>query len=228
MAAVPVFSGVSYSGSSGSGGGAEDSKLQEEIKLYENARQREDYDNRANVFSLIKTIEALEKAYIKDAVTPDQYTTSCNILLDQYNAAFKLIKTSFASVETFAQRYMLHCPAAMERIKEGHPITVRDNKGNTSKAIAEIVSLFITIMDRLRLEIRAMDELHPDVKELYETMSRMSSLSATFEGKLKVRKWLDEMGSMQASDELSEDQARQMLFDLEGAYNDFNRFLSQS
>ena len=223
--AVPVFSNVS--------GGAQrppppNPKLQEEVKLYDNARQREEYDNRANVFSLIQTMEALEKAYIKDAVTPDQYTASCNILLDQFNAAFKLIKDSFVDVDAFAQKYMLHCPAAMERIREGHPITIRDNRGNVSKAIAEIVSLFITIMDRLRLEIRAMDELYPDVKELYETMSRMSSLPPAFEGKMKIKKWLDDLSSMQASDEISEDQVRQMLFDLESAYNDFNRFLSQS
>lgn len=202
--------------------------LQEEIKLYENARQREEIDNRANVFSLIRTIECLEKAYIKDSVTPDQYTSSCNLLLDQFNAAFKLIKDKFPDVESFAKKYLLHCPSAMERIKEGRPITVRDNRGNVSKSIAEIVSLFITIMDRLRLEIRAMDELYPDVKELYEIMSRMSSLPAGFEGRTKVKKWLDELHQMQASDELSDEQSRQMLFDLESAYNDFNRFLSQS
>lgn len=205
-----------------------DPKLQEEIKLYDNARQREEYDSRANVFSLIKTIEALEKAYIKDAVTPDQYTSSCNILLDQYNAAFKLIRDNFDTVEAFVSKYMLHCPAAMERIKEGHPITVRDNRGNVSKAIAEIVSLFITLMDRLRLEIRAMDELYPDVKDLHETMCRMSALSPTFEGRTKVKKWLDQLSSMGASEELDEDGARQMLFDIESAYNDFNRFLSQT
>ena len=33
------------------------------------------------------------------------------------------------------------------------------------------------------------------------------------------------MGAMKASDELSEDQARQMLFDLETAYNAFNKSL---
>ena len=223
--AVPVFSNVS---SVTHRPVPPNPKLQEEIKLYDNARQREEYDNRANVFSLVQTIEALEKAYIKDAVTPDQYTSSCNILLDQFNAAFKLIKDTFPDVESFAHKYLLHCPAAMERIKDGRPITVRDNRGNVSKAIAEIVSLFITVMDRLRLDIKAMDELYPDVKELFEIMSRMSALSVTFEGKQKVKKWLDELSAMQASDELSEDQARQMLFDFESAYNDFNRFLSQS
>ena len=202
--------------------------LEEEVKLYENARQREEFDNRANVFSLIKTIEALEKAYIKDAVAPDQYTTSCNILLDQFRAAFRLVKDSFDDVQAFTGKYMLHCPAAIERIKEGRPITVRDNRGNISKTIAETVSLFITVMDRLRLDIKAMDELHPDVKELFETMSRMSALPPTFEGKLKVQKWLNELQAMQASDELSDEQSRQMLFDFESAYNDFNRFLSQT
>lgn len=202
-------------------------KTMEEIRLHENAREREEYDNRANVFSLIQAIQALEKAYIKDAVSPKDYTTQCNLLLVQFKAAFKLINEKFPTVESFTKRYLLHCPVAVERIKEGRPISFKDDSGNMSKSIAEIVSLFITIMDRCRLDIRAMDELYPDVKELYEIMSRMSSLPSSFEGSVKVKKWLEELSNMQASDELSEDQARQMLFDLESAYNDFNRFLSQ-
>lgn len=220
---VPVFSDVG----GGSHGYQETDKNMEEIKLYENAREREEYDNRANVFSLIQAIQALEKAYIKDAVSAQDYTAQCNLLLVQFNAAFKLIKEKFPTVEAFTKRYLLHCPVAVERIREGRPISVKDDRGNVSKSIAEIVSLFITIMDRCRLDIKAMDELYPDVKELYEIMSRMSSLPTSFEGLIKVKKWLDELSKMQASDELSEDQARQMLFDLESAYNDFNRFLSQ-
>ncbi len=219
---VPVFSNVGGSSSSYK----DSDKTMEEIRLHENAREREEYDNRANVFSLIQAIQALEKAYIKDAVSPKDYTTQCNLLLVQFKAAFKLINEKFPTVEAFTKRYLLHCPVAVERIKEGRPISFKDDS-NISKSIAEIVSLFITIMDRCRLEIRAMDELYPDVKELYEIMSRMSSLPSSFEGSTKVKKWLDELNNMQASDELSEDQARQMLFDLESAYNDFNRFLSQ-
>lgn len=198
------------------------------MKLYESAREREEIDNRANVFALIQTIQALEKAYIKDAVTPSDYTKQCNLLLVQFAASFKLVKEKFPTVEDFSKRYLLDCPAALERIREGRPITVKDDRGNMSKSIAEIVSLFITVMDRLRLDIHAMDELHPDVKELYETMNRMSALPGNFEGREKVRKWLDSLNAMQASDELSEEQSRQMLFDLESAYNDFNRFLSHA
>ena len=52
----------------------------------------------------------------------------------------------------------------VERIKEDRPITIKDDKGNTSKLIAEIVALFITVMDKLKLEMRSMDDLHGELK----------------------------------------------------------------
>ena len=60
----------------------------------------------------------------------------------------------------------------MERIKEDRPITIRDDKGNTSKCIADIVSLFITSMDKLRLDIRANDELQPDLSIFFLNLIR--------------------------------------------------------
>lgn len=45
---------------------------QQEVKLYKNAREREKYDNMAELFAVVKTMQALEKAYIKDCVTPSE------------------------------------------------------------------------------------------------------------------------------------------------------------
>jgi hypothetical protein len=42
---------------------------------------------------------------------------------------------------TFYSYFQLDCAAALERIKEDKPITIKDDKGNTSKCIAEIVSV---------------------------------------------------------------------------------------
>ena len=58
--------------------------LQQEVKLYSHAREREQVDNEAVVFALVQTIQMLEKAYIKDAVQPKEYTASCSKLLVQY------------------------------------------------------------------------------------------------------------------------------------------------
>ncbi|XP_077991308.1 vacuolar protein sorting-associated protein 28 homolog [Glandiceps talaboti] len=201
-------------------------ELYEEVKLHRNAREREKYDNLSELFAVINTLQNLEKMYIKDAVHSKEYTAACSRLLVQYKAAFKQVESSeYPTVEEFCRKFRLDTPAAMERIKEDRPITIKDDKGNTSKCIADIVSLFITIMDKLRLDIKANDELQPDLKELMETINRMSSLPSDFEAKPKVNKWLQTLGSMTASDELDEDQVRQMLFDLESAYNDFSRAL---
>jgi len=179
----------------------------------------------ADLYAVINTLQSLEKAYIRDAVLAKEYTATCSKLLVQYKAAFKQVQSEFQTVEAFMKKYRLDCPAALERIKEDRPITIKDDKGNTSKCIADIVSLFITIMDKLRLEIRAMDEIHPDLRELTETMTRLSILPEDFEGKEKVQRWLDKLGEMQASEELDDSEVRQMLFDLESAYNGFNRVL---
>jgi len=78
------------------------------------------------------------------------------------------------------------------------------------------------------LDIKAMDELQPDLRDLMDTINRLSMLPADYEGKQKVSDWLSSLSSMNASDELNETQVRQLLFDLESSYNEFNKLLHQS
>ncbi|XP_056636199.1 vacuolar protein sorting-associated protein 28 homolog [Diorhabda carinulata] len=204
-------------------------ELYEEVKLYHNAREREKYDNLADLYAVINTLQHLEKAYIRDCVVAKEYTGACSKLLVQYKAAFRQVKSDeFPTPDAFVKKYRLDCPAALERIKEDRPITIKDDKGNTSRCIADIVSLFITIMDKLRLDIRSMDNLHPDVRDLVDTMNRLSILPSDFDGKQKVAEWLNTLNEMQASDELSESQIRQFLCDLESAYASFNKVLHNS
>ncbi len=73
-----------------------------------------------------------------------------------------------------------------------------------------------------------MDELYGDLKDLADGLSRLSLLPSDFEGKAKVKSWLDVLGGMSASDELTDVQARQMLFDLESSYGSFNKVLHQA
>lgn len=201
-------------------------ELFEEVKLYRHAREREKYDNMADLYALINTLQNLEKAYIWDCIPSQEYTAACSKYLVQFKVAFKQVQNDeFPTVDAFVKKFRLDCPAALERIKEDRPITIKDDKGNTSKCIADIVSLFITLMDKLRLEIKAMDQLHPELKDLDDTMNRLSIINEGFEGKEKVSNWLSTLNSMQASDELSDNQVRQLLFDLESSYAAFNNLL---
>lgn len=201
-------------------------ELYEEVKLYRNAREREKHDNMAELYAVVSTLQHLEKAYMRDCVKPQEYTAACSRLLMQYKVAFKQVQgDEYPSIDTFVKKYRLDCPAALERIRENKPNTVKDDKGNTNKYIAEIVSLFITLMDKLRLEIKAMDMIQPELRDLRDTMDRLIMLPEDFEGKQKVEEWLNTLGEMSASDELSETQVRQLIFDLEMSYGAFNKCL---
>lgn len=201
----------------------------EEVRIYRNPREREKYDNQAELFAVINTLQQLEKAYIKDCAPAKEYTSHCSKLLVQYKAAFKQVQSDeFPTVDDFMKKYRMDCKLALERIRADRPITIKDDKGNTSKLIAACVAGFITGMDKLRLEIRSMDDLYPDVKDLAENLSRLSLLPADYEGRNKVEKWLTILNAMEASDELTETQARQMIFDLDTSYNELNVVLHSS
>nr|XP_031546333.1 vacuolar protein sorting-associated protein 28 homolog isoform X2 [Vicugna pacos] len=138
----------------------------------ETSRSYMRYDNMAELFAVVKTMQALEKAYIKDCVTPNEYTAACSRLLVQYKAAFRQVQGSeISSIDEFCRKFRLDCPLAMERIREDRPITIKDDKGNLNRCIADVVSI------------------QPDLRELMETMHRMSHLPPDFEGRQTVNQW---------------------------------------
>lgn len=56
----------------------------------------------------------------------------------------------------------------------------------------------------------------------------MEGLPSDYEGIAKSREWLVTLNSMRAADELSEDQARQLLHDLDTSYSGFFRYLEMT
>ena len=44
----------------------------QEMRLWNDADEREKHETLADLFSIIKTVEHLEKAYIRDSITPKE------------------------------------------------------------------------------------------------------------------------------------------------------------
>lgn len=64
------------------------------------------YDNLADLFAVINTLQHLEKAYIRDCVTAKEYTAACSKLLVQYKAAFKQVQSSeLPNIDAFVTSY---------------------------------------------------------------------------------------------------------------------------
>lgn len=202
------------------------------IELATDRTKRAHYDSLADHYSLIIALQHIETAYVRDAISADDYTRQCQKLLAQYKTHSESLMELVPSIEQFMQDYDMKCKAALNRIREGVPATVLhggghdDNKGNEVK-VFQCSQHFITLMDSLKLGMKAVDEVHPHLSDLMDSLTKVGGLSPDHESKLKVKDWLLRLGRMKAHEELSPDDVRQMSFDIESAYNSFYRWLQQ-
>lgn len=203
--------------------------LQHEVPLYETSRERELMDDKANLYAIILATEHLERAYARDALTPKEYTAQCKKLISQFKLAERVLRNE-TSTEAFMALYDMDCPRARERLlKMGVPEPMKGGSDEASHAVtvAETVQHFITTMDAVKLEQRAVDELQPLLSDLMETLTRVPDTPNDFEPNRKIRKWLLKLNGMRAVDEIDDDDARQLYLDLDSAYSEFTRYLKR-
>jgi len=212
--------------------------LDDEVRLYTKVAERETYESLAELFSIVVSLELLEKGYIKDTIPHARYTPACLRLLAQYKTLLKnpAVDAAFGDLDAFRAAYRISYPAATERLRIGVPATVEQpghhaspehqeghqsghggQTGISARAAAEATQTFITFMDALRLNYKAKDQLHPLLSEVMTTLNRATT--ADFDGRGKIVQWLITLNQMRATDEVSQEQSREMLFDLEHAYN---------
>jgi len=204
----------------------------DEVPLFETSREREALDEKANLYAIILATEHLERAYARDAISPKEYSTQCKKLISQFKLAERVLRGA-VTTEDFMALYQMDCPRAAERLlKMGVPEPIKggdDNDRHNSHAVtvAETVQHFITTMDAVKLEQRAVDELQPLLSDLMDTLTRVPDTPNEFEPNRKVQKWLETLNQMRAVDEISDEDARQLYLDLDSAYSEFTRYLKR-
>ena len=207
---------------------------EEEIELYQSSRERQAYDDQATLYAIILATEHLERAFSKDAITNEEYTAECNKLISQFRLAEKAVlgSNAVASTEAFMKLYEMDCPRAHERLlKMGVPEPIRQTTSEhqvVAVTVAETVQHFITIMDAVKLEQKAVDELQPLLSDLMDSLTRLPETPNNFEPNRKVQQWLQKLNAMRAFDEIDDEDARQLYHDLDSAYSEFTRYLKRS
>ncbi|CAK9439538.1 uncharacterized protein LODBEIA_P36380 [Lodderomyces beijingensis] len=148
-------------------------------------------------------------------------------------------------LELLMAKFGLNCPQAMARLKSGVPSTVEraseiqlesgsangnesgngnsnNNNNNNASAnarlIAEITGNFITLMDAVKLNYRARDQLHPLLSDLVVNLNEFSE-NIEFQGKSKLVNWLIKINNLEK--ELGQEDADTFLDDLDLAYKGF-------
>ena len=77
------------------------------MKLSNSTAERDLYDSLAEIYSIIITLDGLEKAYIKDSIPEAEYTDLCSRLLKQYKSTLSddAVSREFVDLETFKQKW---------------------------------------------------------------------------------------------------------------------------
>lgn len=203
------------------------------VRLSENRAETNRFDRLADLYSILVALEHVETLLLRDVVSSREYGSACSKLIFQYKVWMDSNSSLITSIEDFVREYSIPCNAALLRLKSGLPATLAhgqsdtdSNKRNDTAELLTITELFITAMDALKLSMFAVDQLFPALKDILDGLSRLHSLPSDHEVYGKVRHWVTTLNSMKASDELNDDQARQLSFDLDQAYSSFKRFIS--
>ncbi|EDO15356.1 hypothetical protein Kpol_457p7 [Vanderwaltozyma polyspora DSM 70294] len=223
------------------------STLNEEIVLFENTvslKEKEAIETLSDIYSIIIAIDQVEKAYLKDSVSNEEYTSTVNKLLIQYRTYLSNdnedLQRLFGDLNAFKERYNIVAPNAITRLERGIPVTVEhaiesnspnaesggsSNIANNAKGkhIAEATGNFITIMDALKLNYKAKDQLHPLMAELLLSVNRVTQ--SDFENRGKLIEWIVKINKMKVDAVLTDTEARELLFDLDLAYKSFYALL---
>jgi ESCRT-I complex subunit VPS28 len=125
----------------------------------------------------------------------------------------------------------MEVPRATERIRIGLPSTVTapsiaaasSSNGSNGTLILEATQDFITFLDALKLGLLAKDQLHPLLSDLIQSVNKVTDKD--FDGRGKIVQWLIALNHMRATEELSEDQARELELDMNSAYQGFKATL---
>jgi ESCRT-I complex subunit VPS28 len=90
--------------------------------------------------------------------------------------------------------------------------------------ILEATQEFITFLDAVKLGLLSKDQLHPLLSDVIQSVNRVTDKD--FDSRGKIVQWLITLNQMKASDELSEQQARELELDIQQAYQGFRRTLT--
>lgn len=81
--------------------------LDEEVKLADSAAERDLVDSLAEIYSIIRTLDGLERAYQKDALPESEYTEMCSKMLKQYKSILndETVSGAFVDLDTFCRSW---------------------------------------------------------------------------------------------------------------------------
>lgn len=197
------------------------------------AQERREASMLAELYSILITTEHLEAAFVRGVISNEEYERNCMQLLAQFKTLQNGLREKCPDIRAFVRDQGLHCPLAEERLLgTGVAATALFAHGTSATTGKESLACFkasegfITLSDALKLNLTAVDELLPLVRDLQASIIGIPNLPP-LAGIDRIAGWLVTLNNMRASEQLSEAQCRQLGLDVEQAYTALKTWLQE-
>lgn len=104
-------------------------------------------------------------------------------------------------------------------------VGTKDNTGNPDLHVFDACQHTTTLIDSLKMQMRAVDEILPTLKEVMGSVNKIRGLPEDLDGRSKMTSWVSNFAQMAADDSLTESQARQLAMDVEELYGALHGWL---
>lgn len=178
-----------------------------------------------DLFSLLKTTDALERAYVRDYIHAADYERECSKLIQQFRVLWNTLRDQIPSLSDFARRHALDCNYGIRRLESGmtalsehstpSAAAVSGNQNYLLGLVFDLSTQLVTIKDAIELDMTQVITLKPRIEEAYTHITRLTHLPPDFEGRDKMKGWIAKMNLMAAADRLTEGEKEQLRLDID-------------
>eukprot|EP00056_Hartaetosiga_gracilis_P016304 m.4613 g.4613 ORF g.4613 m.4613 type:complete len:209 (+) comp3941_c0_seq1:1509-2135(+) len=188
-------------------------RLMRDVTL--NAEEEEECDNKENIFEILLTLNLIETALGRDSISQAAYVKECRKLLSRMTMMQQ--GCGVDNLSAFAEEYKMNVPLALRRIELQEPASF-DNKDDTNalQFVMATTETMLSIEDAIQLEDYSIETLRPEVQNLVNNLSSsVVALPQKHVDTLKI--WGVKMSALSASDEIDEEEGRQLGLDVREA-----------
>lgn len=181
------------------------------------------------VYAIMRAAEALELAFVRGAAPRGAYEALIGDLQGKFDQALRLAVAAGATAgaREFIEAHDVRLPAAAQRLLvERVPATAVHTQGGDARAgaavayLVDLLPAFVTLIDTAATT-RLVDTLVHQLNYVVPQLQQFTGLPPSWEGRLKLARWLTHLKGLNALDELTETETANLKMDAELAFNDF-------
>eukprot|EP01084_Bolivina_argentea_P203525 347597_1 len=187
----------------------------------------------ADLYSIIIVVEHLERVWARGIITDQAYIDKCKKYIQRYKSISTKMEKYYPKISDFFDEYAPDCHAARNRlvtigVPANHFIGCASGCCNIEPKqliIAQTVQCFITTIDSLQLSMKEVKDFKIHLNDLMESINNVTALPIEHISKTIIKKWIIKLNEMKSLKELSDNNIKQLILDLENSYSHFVKFL---